>query len=135
MATSTLDTRPRAAASGIFGPVEGVLTYISPVAGKPHTYHCEPPAGTARQNFHDDAHTVTVADLRGRETDFTLGRHGFEPVVHQSRETRFDASSCVLSCLAASCTRAGWILESKATLPEVRCSPVRNWRQTSSSAH
>ena len=110
MSTSTLATRPAADAPQIAGPVKGVLNYISPIADKPHTYNYEPPAGTPRQNFHDDAHTVTIEDLRGRERDFSLDRHGFEAATHWSRETRFDDDATI---------RAQYYAESEALLRDL----------------
>ena len=93
MATSTLAKRADPEASQFSGSVDGVLNYISRIAEKPHTYNYEPPAGTPRQNFHDDAHTVVIEDMRGRE--FTLDRQGFEPVRHRSRETRFEDEAAI----------------------------------------
>lgn len=89
MATSILESRTGAEPLQVSGPVEGMLNYISPIAGKPHTYNYEPPAGTPRQNFQNEAHRVTVEDIRGHEDDFTLDRHGFEAVAHKSLETDF----------------------------------------------
>ena len=72
------------------GPVRGELNYLAPIADKPHTYNYEPPAGTPMQNFSDDAHGVTIQDLRGREAEFTLDRHGFAAARHRSGETTFE---------------------------------------------
>ena len=72
------------------GPVAGELNYLAPIVDKPHTYNYEPPAGTPTQNFSDDAHGVTVQDLRGREAAFTLDRHGFAAARHRSAEVAFE---------------------------------------------
>jgi hypothetical protein len=88
MAAYALAERPHEGTL-VSGPVEGVLNYISPPAEKPHTYNYEPPPGTPRQNFHNEAHRVTIEDLRGREREFSLDRHGFAAVTHRSREADF----------------------------------------------
>ena len=99
---------PRAAR--FTGPVTGVMNYLAPLDGKPHTYNYEPPAGVPTQNFHDDAHGVLVQDLRGREAKFTLDRHGFAAARHRSREHDFTDEAAI---------RGVYYAESEALLAEL----------------
>ena len=110
MASYALAERDGAQASQVSGPVEGVLNYISPIADKPHTYNYEPPAGTPRQNFENEAHCVTIEDMRGRESDFSLDRYGFEAAMHRSREQSFDNDEAI---------REGYYAESEALLADL----------------
>ena len=110
MASYALAERDGAQASQVSGPVEGVLNYISPIADKPHTYNYEPPAGTPRQNFENEARRVTIEDMRGREHEFSLDRHGFEAAVHRSRERSFDNDEAI---------REGYYAESEALLADL----------------
>jgi hypothetical protein len=95
MATYALAERSTAGASLVSGSVEGVLNYISPPKEKPHTYNYEPPPGVPRQNFDNEAHRLTIGDLRGREGDFSLDRHGFASTTHRSRETAFTDEAAI----------------------------------------
>ena len=80
---TTLSQRP------LRGAVRASLNYLKPIAGKPHTYNYDPPAGVSRQNFESEAHSVLIEDIRGREGTFALDRHGFAAIHHRSRETDF----------------------------------------------
>ncbi len=77
------------------GTVTGVMNYLAPIDGKPHTYNYEPPAGVPRENFGNDARDMAIHDLRGREAEFTLDRHGFAAVGHRSRERSFEAEDAL----------------------------------------
>jgi hypothetical protein len=53
------------------------LYYLKRGAEKPASYRIEPPPGVPRWNGIEDPHDVTIADARGRESEFTLDRNGF----------------------------------------------------------
>jgi hypothetical protein len=71
------------------GPVPASLNFLKPISEKPHTYNYDPPPGVPRQNFENEAHTVLVEDIRGREAEFSLDQHGFAAIHHISQETAF----------------------------------------------
>ena len=85
----------RASTTEFAGTVTGVMNYLAPIDGKPHTYNYEPPAGVPRQNFDNAAHEVAIHDLRGREAEFTLDRHGFAAASHRSRELAFSSEDAI----------------------------------------
>jgi len=53
------------------------LFYLKRGTEKPAYYRIEPPPGVQRWNGLDDPRDVTIADARGRESEFTLDRNGF----------------------------------------------------------
>ncbi|HEX3864303.1 MAG TPA: CmcJ/NvfI family oxidoreductase [Stellaceae bacterium] len=57
--------------------VTSTLYYLKRGAEKPARYRIEPPAGVPVWNGIDDPHDVTIEDVRGRESEFTLDRNGF----------------------------------------------------------
>lgn len=79
------------------GPVRATLNFLKPFSGKPQTYNYDPPPGVPRQNFDSEAHGLTIEDIRGRETAFTLDNHGFAAVRHRSRETDFTSEESIRS--------------------------------------
>ena len=81
----------------VAGTVEAVMNYLAPIHDKPHTYNYEPPPGVAKQNFSEDPRQVAIADLRGREAEFTLDRHGFAAIRHRSREIDFGSEDAIRS--------------------------------------
>lgn len=81
----------------VAGPVRASLNYLTPIPAKPQTYNYGPPAGVPRQNFDNEAHQVLIEDIRGRETDFSLDRHGFAATKHSSRETDFAREESILA--------------------------------------
>lgn len=94
----------------VAGTVEAVMNYLSPIGDKPHTYNYEPPPGVPKQNFDEEARHVAIHDLRGREAEFTLDRHGFAAARHRSRERDFDSDDAI---------RDIYYPESKALLAEL----------------
>ena len=56
------------------------LHYLKRGAEKPARYRTDPPPGVPRWNGEDDMREVTIEDARGRETEFTLDRNGFQIV-------------------------------------------------------
>jgi hypothetical protein len=56
------------------------LHYLKRGAEKPAYYRVDPPPGVSRWNGEDDMREVTIEDARGRETEFTLDRNGFQLV-------------------------------------------------------
>jgi len=56
------------------------LHYLKRGAEKPARYRTDPPPGVPRWNGEDDPREVTIEDARGRESEFTLDRNGFQLV-------------------------------------------------------
>jgi hypothetical protein len=73
----------------LLGSVQASLNYLKPIGEKPHTYNYDPPIGTPRQNFDNEAHRVLIEDIRGQESAFTLDKHGFAGIRHKSEEIDF----------------------------------------------
>jgi hypothetical protein len=73
-------------------PVTTTLHYLKRGAEKPTRYVEEPPPGVPAWNGIDDPHEIRIEDARGRESEFTLDRNGFELVRAPSRVTDFYSS-------------------------------------------
>lgn len=61
------------------GPVQASLTFYAPPAdgSAPFNYVETPPPGEPQRNYTEDTHTVTIHDIRGRESDFNFDVNGF----------------------------------------------------------
>lgn len=66
------------------GPVTASLKFYSapPDGSAPFNYVEAPPAGQPQRNFGDADHAVTIRDIRGRESDFTLDGNAFAALSH-----------------------------------------------------
>lgn len=75
------------------GTVTATLQFYKPSAdgSEPFNYIGTPPAGQPNRNYSDSAHAVSIQDVRGHESDFTLDRDAFQLVsgVAPSQETEF----------------------------------------------
>ncbi|KAI9158401.1 Aspirochlorine biosynthesis protein N [Paramyrothecium foliicola] len=75
------------------GPVTATLRFYSPPVDNaaPFNYVETPPEGEPQRNFSDSAHPVTIQDVRGRETDYSLDHDAFQVItdVAPSKETEF----------------------------------------------
>src|SRR5215469_11382229 len=60
--------------------VTSTLHYLKRGAEKPTRYVAEPPPGVPAWNGIDDPREMTIEDARGRETEFTIDRNGFQLV-------------------------------------------------------
>lgn len=76
------------------GDVTASLQFYSPPLddSKPFNYVEDPPEGEPQRNFSDSAQSVTIHDLRGRESEFSLDRDAFQVIggVAPSKETAFE---------------------------------------------
>lgn len=72
------------------GPVTSTLSfYQAPVDGsKPFNYVEAPPAGQPKNNFGENLQPVTIKDLRGNESNFTLDNNAFATVSNIHSEER-----------------------------------------------
>lgn len=80
------------ATNPVSGDVPTNLTfYKAPIDGSgPYYYTFTPPAGVPDTNVRDDDQTVTIHDLRGIESEFSLDKQGFTTVSNvPSTETKF----------------------------------------------
>ncbi|KAF2502717.1 hypothetical protein BU16DRAFT_17226 [Lophium mytilinum] len=61
------------------GPVTSTLSFYQPPAdgSAPFNYVETPPAGQPQRNFGENLQPVTISDLRGRESTFTLDNNAF----------------------------------------------------------
>ncbi|MCJ1253172.1 hypothetical protein MMC24_000980 [Lignoscripta atroalba] len=74
------------------GPVTASLKfYATPADGsRPFNFVEAPPAGQPQRNFGDIDHDVTINDIRGRESEFTLDNNAVETLSNiTSAETEF----------------------------------------------
>ncbi|KAL8647457.1 MAG: hypothetical protein Q9226_006417 [Calogaya cf. arnoldii] len=64
------------------GPLTTTLNFYSPPpdGSKPFNYVEAPPPGSPQRNYTDAPQSVTINDIRSREEDFELDKHGFAPV-------------------------------------------------------
>lgn len=70
--------------------VPTTLNYYTPIGKEaPYQYVLDPPAGTEKNNIGLDPHPVVVHDARGRESEFSLDKNGFQFVKHDSQEKEF----------------------------------------------
>jgi hypothetical protein len=60
--------------------VTSTLHYLKRGTEKPTRYVAEPPPGVPVWNGIDDPREMTIEDARGRETEFTIDRNGFQLV-------------------------------------------------------
>ncbi|KAK5019449.1 hypothetical protein BJ546DRAFT_178481 [Cryomyces antarcticus] len=72
------------------GPVTSNLSFYAPPAdgSKPHNYVEKAPAGQPQRNFGDAWVPVTLGDIRGRESDFTLDNNAFATVSNVASEEK-----------------------------------------------
>jgi len=61
------------------GPVNASLTFYAPPpdGSAPFRYVETPPPGFPQSNYTEDTHTVTINDIRGRETAYDINTNGF----------------------------------------------------------
>lgn len=61
------------------GPVDASFTFFAPPpdGSAPYHYVEEQPPGEPRSNFSEDTHTITVHDIRGRESAYDFNVNGF----------------------------------------------------------
>src|SRR5205085_7571655 len=57
--------------------VESTLSYLSPIAGRPHYYLYDPPPGTPSRNTKGDRRPVTIYDGRELGSQLSLDEAGF----------------------------------------------------------
>lgn len=70
--------------------VPTTLNYYQPIGDEaPYQYVYEPPTDKPSHNIGSDPHSVVVHDVRGRESEFTLDKNGFQFVKHESAEKDF----------------------------------------------
>ncbi|KAL1884373.1 hypothetical protein VTK73DRAFT_67 [Phialemonium thermophilum] len=62
------------------GDVQAKLHFYKPPAdgSKPFNYVNTPPEGEPQRNYSDEAHEVTIHDIRGHESDFNLDHDAFQ---------------------------------------------------------
>ncbi|KAI9660676.1 MAG: hypothetical protein M1821_010028 [Bathelium mastoideum] len=72
------------------GPVTSNLIFYSPPAdgSKPFNYVEQPPEGSPQRNFGQDNQDITLQDVRGRESDFTLAHNAFQTITNVSSNER-----------------------------------------------
>ncbi|KAK5661036.1 hypothetical protein OQA88_12415 [Cercophora sp. LCS_1] len=75
------------------GPVTANLNFFSPPAdgSRPFNHVDTPPAGLPQRNFGDTTHPVSITDVRGSESTYTLDSDAFAILTNQppSSETSF----------------------------------------------
>lgn len=61
------------------GPVNTSLTFYAPPldGSAPFNYVEKPPPGEPQRNYSEDAHEVTIHDIRGRESEYNFDVNGF----------------------------------------------------------
>ncbi len=79
------------------GALVASLHYLQRSAERPARYVTEPPAGVPAWNGIDDPHDVRIEDARGRESEFTVDRHGFALVHAPSALRDFYADADIRS--------------------------------------
>lgn len=62
--------------------VDAPLTYLAPMAERPHNYTYDPPPGVPRSNSVGETHVMPVFSVRPLERDVSLDREGFA-LLHQ----------------------------------------------------
>lgn len=60
--------------------VVSTMQYIAPMDAQPEVYFFEPDAGTVKHDPEPDRHEMRIRDIRGREADCTMDRHGFAAI-------------------------------------------------------
>ena len=76
-------------AAGPVGRIVASLNYLSAMRERPVSYAYEPPPGVPRTTGQNDAHRVTISDLRPLARDFTLDTAGFQLLTHRSAVKNF----------------------------------------------
>ncbi|KAI9848397.1 MAG: hypothetical protein M1837_000191 [Sclerophora amabilis] len=83
--TSELPSKPTVAAAAASptiprGPVTSKLMFYQPPAdgSRPHNYVEKPPEGEPQRNYGDTEHDVSISDIRGRESAFSLDANAFQ---------------------------------------------------------
>lgn len=81
------------------GPVQAKLNYFNPPSdgAKPYNYVDPVPEGQPQRNFDDETHEVTINDIRGRESEFSLDNDAFLVVqgVPSSAEKDFTSDESI----------------------------------------
>jgi hypothetical protein len=74
------------------GPIETELTfYVPPSDGSvPFNYVESPPAGQPQRNYNESKQRVTVDDIRGHESEYTLDRDAFQVFSGVSSATSYE---------------------------------------------
>ena len=97
--TETTSQSIRAIASIPRGPVTSALNFYSPPpdGSKPHNYVEAPPPGQPQRNYGDDTVSVTIDDVRGRESDFDINTNAFATLkdVPPSAEKSFSDNASI----------------------------------------
>jgi hypothetical protein len=81
------------------GPVDAFLTFYAPPTdgSAPFNYVEKPPPGEPQRNFTEDTHSVTINDIRGRESDYDFNVSGFGVLQNQppSAEKEFTSDDSI----------------------------------------
>ena len=64
--------------------VDAPLTYLAPMAERPHNYTYDPPPGVPRSNSIAETHVMRVFSARPLERDISLDREGFALLHYES---------------------------------------------------
>jgi hypothetical protein len=64
--------------------IDAPLTYLAPMAERPHNYTYDPPPGVPRSNSIAATHVMPVFSARPLERDISLDREGFALLHHES---------------------------------------------------
>ncbi|KAK5142993.1 hypothetical protein LTR32_004780 [Rachicladosporium monterosium] len=66
------------------GPTRATLTFYSPPpdGSAPYNYVEAPPPNHPQRNYAEAPHSVTISDIRGRESDFSTDTNGFAVLQH-----------------------------------------------------
>jgi hypothetical protein len=77
------------------GPVTASLTFYAPPSdgSAPFNYVEKPPPGEPQRNYTEDTHSVTINDVRGRESDFDFNLSGFGILQNQPPSAEKDFTS------------------------------------------
>lgn len=70
--------------------VPTTLNYYTPIGTEaPYQYVYDAPKDQPSHNLGNESHAVVVHDVRGRESEFTLDKNGFQFIKHESAEKDF----------------------------------------------
>jgi hypothetical protein len=69
--------------------VTGVLNYVVPPAGKPHSYMYDPPPGVPRLSASYEERSMKIWNLRPIARDLSLEAEGFRLLAHESKVQNF----------------------------------------------
>jgi len=72
------------------GPVTSTLSFYQPPSdgSAPFNYVESPPAGQPQRNYGENLQPVTISDLRGQESSFTLDTNAFQTISNVHSEER-----------------------------------------------